>query len=397
MLSKRAYLLLAATLIFGLFSLSLHTSVQASELLQDVPRLDGMNIYFTEAAGEASRFDRSEAGLSRFAGLLSQLGANLYTLEWRTGFPTDADMIVIAGPTSDFAPDQIARLWSYMNNKGRVLLLADANTATRGGALRVSNGLFNLMWSDMGIRARDDVLVTEGTEPIYATPEPEATLEALAEATDEVLAATAEAQPEATPEITGQRPVLLSDFITTNLNATSPITSSLESGLAFFTARSLEVDSSIQGYQVTPLVFTADQFYGETSFTDYLSDGTFHFDIGSDTTRSALPVAAAFKNDTTDVRIVVIGDREFATNGAGLQTSPSNSAGFVFPDNARFLLNAVTWMLDEMPVDLSFPTPAPTATATLTPTTTPTRMPTPSPTSASEATAEATPEATTSS
>ena len=67
-------------------------------------------------------------GLSRFAGLLSQLGANLFTLEWRTGFPTDADLIVIAGPTTDLAPDQIARLWSYMNNKGRVLLLANAAT-----------------------------------------------------------------------------------------------------------------------------------------------------------------------------------------------------------------------------------------------------------------------------
>ncbi len=78
-------------------------SVQADELLQGVPRLDGKNIYFTESAQEASRFDRSDAGLSRFAGLLSQLGANLYTLEWRTGFPTDADLIVIAGPVTDLA------------------------------------------------------------------------------------------------------------------------------------------------------------------------------------------------------------------------------------------------------------------------------------------------------
>ncbi len=130
--SKRAYGLLAAIVIFVMFSLSFHPVVQADALLQDVPRLDGMNIYFTEAAGEASRFDRSDVGLSRFAGLLSQLGANLFTLEWRTGFPSDADLIVIAGPTSDFAPDQIARLWSYMNNKGRVLLFADAVLSNRG-------------------------------------------------------------------------------------------------------------------------------------------------------------------------------------------------------------------------------------------------------------------------
>ena len=388
--SKRAYGLLAATVILMMFSLSFRPVVQADALLQDVPRLDGMNIYFTEAAGEASRFDRSEVGLSRFAGLLSQLGANLFTLEWRTGFPSDADLIVIAGPKSDFAPDQIARLWSYMNNKGRVLLLADANAGGRGGALRVSSGLFELMWSDMGIRARDDVLVTEGIEPIYATPEPLAT----AEATAEAVAATAEVLTEAPtpPAIVGQRPILISDFTTTNLNTTSPITTGLESNLAFFTARSLEVDASIQGYQVIPLVFTNEQFYGETDYAQYLSDGTFDFNIGKDTTRSALPVAAAFRNDSTNTRIVIVGDREFATNGAGLQTSPSNSAGFVYPDNARFLLNAVTWLLDQQPVDLAFPSPAPTGTATITPSPTPTRTPTPlpTPTAGAEVTSEPT-------
>ncbi len=230
--SKRAYGLLATTLIILMFSLSFRPVVQADALLQDVPRLDGMNIYFTEAAKEASRFDRSDAGLSRFAGLLSQLGANLFTLEWRTGFPSDADLIVIAGPTTDFAADQIARLWSYMNNKGRVLLLADAIPSGRG-ALASASGLFQLMWSDMGIHARDDVLVTEGTEPIYATPEPLATAEATAEVLTEA------------PAIVGERPVLTSDFTTTSLNTASPITSGLESGLAFFTARSLEVDASI--------------------------------------------------------------------------------------------------------------------------------------------------------
>jgi len=59
--------------------------VQAGTALQGVPRLDGKNIYFSEAFGEASRFDRGPTGLSRFAGLLRLLGANLYTLEWRTG------------------------------------------------------------------------------------------------------------------------------------------------------------------------------------------------------------------------------------------------------------------------------------------------------------------------
>lgn len=90
--------------------------VQAGTALQGVPRLDGKNIYFSEAFGEASRFDRGPTGLSRFAGLLRLLGANLYTLEWRTGIPADADLLVIAGPLTDIGPDQTAWLWAYLQN-----------------------------------------------------------------------------------------------------------------------------------------------------------------------------------------------------------------------------------------------------------------------------------------
>ncbi|MCC6804823.1 MAG: hypothetical protein IT319_18210 [Anaerolineae bacterium] len=362
MLSRRISGVLLAGVLLIVLGVSARSTVQADPLLQDVPRLDGMNIYFTEAGGEASRFDRSDSGLSRFAGLLSQLGANLFTLEWRTGFPTDADLIVIAGPANDLPPDQIARLWSYMNNQGRVLLLADASTRGSRGALPMAGGLFELMWSDMGLRAHDDVVVAEGTEPVFAAPDPEATAE--------VGAAVTEAP-------TGERPILIADFVTTDINTAHPITQNLVGPLEFSMARSLEVDASIQGFVVTPLVFSDRTFYGEAAYATYLTDGVFDFNIGQDTTRGALPLAAAYQNDRVASRIVVIGDREFATNAGGLRTSPPNSAGFLFPDNARFLMNAVTWLLDQPSVSVEFPTPGPTATVTITPSPTPTRTPTP--------------------
>jgi hypothetical protein len=79
----------------------------------------------------------------------------------------------------------------------------------------------------------------------------------------------------------------------------------------------------------------------------------------------------------TATRIVLVGDREFATNGKGLQTSPPNSSGFLYPGNARFLLNSVTWLLEAPSIEMQFPTPAATGTATITPTITPTLTPTP--------------------
>ncbi len=355
---------LVATLLLTLSFNAVPTRVYADDLLQTMPSLEGLNIYFTESHTEASRFDRSPAGLSRFAGLLTQMGANLFTLEWRTGFPTDADLIVIAGPNTDFSADQIARLWAYMNNGGRVLLLADTTLETRN-ALQPTGGLFQLMWADMGLRARNDVLLSEG-EAVSPEADPEAT-----------------AEPTAEADVVTRVPVFTT-FAGEAL-ADHPITAGLGAddgglGLNFFIARSLEVDASIQGFTLTPLAFTAENFYGETSFADYIEDGTLDFNIGSDTTRSALPVAAAYDNADTNSRIVLVGDRQFATNGAGLDTSPPNSGAFVYPDNARFLLNAVAWLVESEPVTIDFPTPGPTATVTITPSPTFTPMPTATPT-----------------
>ncbi len=272
-----------------------------------------------------------------------------------------------------------------MNNKGRVLILANSPTETRRALLSTS-GLFELTWADMAMRARDDTVVTEGTQPIYATPVAAAT-EAAAAVTE---AATAESSPTALP-IIGQQPILISDFETSNVNQASAITQDLGGDLAFFTARSLDVDASIQGFTVQPLVFSPNNYYGEMRYDQYLKDGSFEFNIGVDTARGALPLAASYSNDKTNVRIVLIGDREFATNGAGFQTSPPNSAGFVYPANVRFMLNAVTWLLDTAPVSVQFPTAGPTDTPTITPSPTPTYTPTPTETPVSAATSEAKP------
>jgi hypothetical protein len=339
---SRTWGLLLVLLMLALFGISLRSAVQADDLaqnaLQDVPRLDGMNIYFTEANKEASRFDRSEVGLSRFAGLLAQFGANLFTLDWRGDFPTNADLIVVAAPLTDFTPDQVARLWAYETNSGSLLLLADTLPETdRGGAFPANSSLLSLMWADIGLRLRADVVVTPGTAPAGG---------------------------------------LISDFTTTQFTPGNPITATLRGELAFFTARSLEIDSSPQTFTVTPLVFSSDQFYGEQDYAAYEADGTFAYNIGKDTTPGLLPLAVAFENERMAVRGVVIGDGQFATNGGGLRSSPSYSSAFLYPNNARFLVNAVAWLLERPVIDMHFSTPAPTATVTITPSPTPTLPPT---------------------
>lgn len=339
-----AVFLFAALLAFALRSpLPAHADVTA----QETPPLANINIYFTESGLESSRFDRSDAGMSRFAGLLRQYGANLYTLEWRTGFPTDADLIIIGGPMNDFTPDQIARLWSYINNNGRVLLLANPLPETTRNALPATSGLFQLMWADMGIRALNDYILTEAPS-----------VEGAAEGS--------EAAPSFPPIVR---------FLTGDINTDHPITTDLGGELAFYGARSIEVDAAMQGFIVTPLVFSPPEFYGESNYVDYAREGILEYNIGADTSRGPLPVAASFEAPATGSRIVVIGDSDFARNGAGMQTSPRYSAGFIHPANARFLINAVTWLVERDTIELVLPTPGPTASPTVSPT--PTIPPTP--------------------
>ena len=309
--------------------------VRAEALLQGVPRLDGFKIYFTEANGEPSRFDRNEGGLSRFAGVLWDLGATLETLDWRAGIPDDADLIIIPGPSADISADQIARLWSYLETDASLLLMVDplGGTTRRPTGVQAGSGLFDLTWSDMGIRVRNDVVVTEQT--------------------------------------TAQATTLANTFTTTNLDPASLISGGLNAGLTMFGARSIELDTSTTTFQLTPLVLSPANYYGETAYQDYLESGAARYNIGDDTPRGPLALGVLAENTETNTRIALVGDSDVARNGAGLNTSPTGSSGYLYPDNVIFMSRLVAWLLNANLEDLSqltFPTPAPTATPTLTPT-----------------------------
>ena len=352
LITKVAFVL---CLLVTLILVGTQTQIEASAnaIQQDTARFDGVEIYFSESNGEASRYDRFDNGISRLAGLLRQLGASLHSLDWRSRFPLNADLVIIAGPVTDITADQTARLWSYVTNGGRLLFLANPTVETTGGsALPVTGGLFQLLWNDMGLRGRNDVVVMETTNSSAST-----------EVTEEVDSA----------QSTG----LIANFITANITETHPITADLEGDLAFFISRSIEYDASIRDVNTTALVSAASDFYGESAYTTYLQTGAFQYDSALDTGRGPLALAVAFEDPLIGTRIVLIGDRQFVTNGAGFQTSPPGSASFVNPANVRFTLNAITWLLDKENVTLSLPTPGPTSTPSLTPS--PTLSPTPTP------------------
>jgi len=332
-------LVMQLMMVLALAATAIHAGVPARAELdgQAVRRLDGYRIYFTQDDREASPFDRSAEGASRFAGLLSSLGARISLLNWQEGIPQDADLVIVAGPIRYVGTAECARLWHYLSNGGSLLLIADP-LATRqddSGNLvtdinpSIASEFFDLTWQDFGSRALGDVV--------------------------------------AIPSGSG----LKTDILTRVTDPTHPITAGLNFPLAFFAARSFAYDASIQPYQASPLVFPGDDYYGEASFGAYLLEGTATFNIGIDTPPGSLALAVASENLSSKARLVMLGDRDFVTNGKGLQTSPANSAGFMYPGNVYFLLNAVAWLVraEAAPVEpLSFPTPGPTASPTPVPT-----------------------------
>ncbi|MBN8638757.1 MAG: Gldg family protein [Anaerolineae bacterium] len=313
------------------------TVVPVALLQADEPPFAGYQIYFSESNAEASPFDRSARGASRFAGFLQQLGADIRILDWRQDVPADADLVVILGPQRDLGADQIARLWHYLINGGSLLLVLDPLEITTDQGTQIidatrslgaTRGLSQLLWADFGIRGRDDLLLLHAD-------------------------ARAAAVGADAPLNLAQTLSLVSDFTTTNLNHDTPITAGVDSSLAFFGARSVEFDATIQPYETVPLVFAAEGYYGESGYASFLADGLAEFDEAAAFESEALALAVAFLNPTSSTRLIVIGDRDFATNGGGFQSTPMTSADFTYASNIQFLINSVAWLLDsEAPVTI---------------------------------------------
>jgi hypothetical protein len=366
----RSILVFALIFILFLFGSVLGSPTASMQGVTDMPDLSGINIYFSEANAEYGQFDRSGVGVSRFSALLRLMGANTFTLEWRKGIPADAHLVIIPNPKTVLTSEMVARLWPYLQRGGRVLLVVDALDST-GAPSRAQVGLFELTWSDLGIRARNDVLVVPGELREVTLP-----------ATD-----TSEAR-------TVSAPLLVTALSTQRVNPDHPITNRLLpylggdaeeadenlSSLYFNSARSIELNGALSSASITPLIFAdVPETYGESAYADYTATGYSEFNIGSDTAPGDLIMAAAFDDPVLQSRMIVLGDADFLQNGAGFLTSPAYTGAFVYPNNVRFMVNAVAWLLGRDISDILLPPPGPTATPTITPSPTAVPLPTATP------------------
>lgn len=360
---KTSFLLLATFLIASVVLVSLSgtstaNTTPAQPMLPGLQQLDGLKVYFTQAHDEGSVYGRTAEDYLRFAGLLEALGAQVDVIyEWRAGVPADADMLVIGSPDASLGLVQVLRIWEYMQAGGAVLAFADPVTNQDGYANFASIFLdqfaFQLLPDMVGRFASSE----SPRRPPASTPD--------------------EDDAPASGDVATSGSFQFA-FTTTWLDADHPITSDLDDPLWFSTARSIELvspDVLDESIDLTVLAMTSTEFYGERGFADALLTGFAEHNIGTDSAFGSIPLALAYEDANTTMRMVLISDDDFASNGGGMGTSPTNSQSFLYPGNVRFLVNAVAWLTETEAETMSFPTPGPTPTITVTPSPTPTPTP----------------------
>jgi ABC-type uncharacterized transport system involved in gliding motility auxiliary subunit len=194
---------------------------------------------------------------------------------------TNIDVLVIAGPTRPFLQPEVNLVRRYLNQGGRALIMLDPEIET---------GLEPLL-EEYNLVVGNDIVVDPARQLPSGSP-----LQLIV-----------------------------------GLYQNHPVTKALRTFTLFFLARSVTVkDPANDVNKAVGLALTSRDGWGETD-TDTES---FKFDRGKDLA-GEVSIAAAVDNERSGMRIVAVGDSDFATN-----REISGGA------NRDFFLNSVNWLID---------------------------------------------------
>ena len=270
-------------------------------------------ILFTSGHGEMSLEDMSARGLSLARDLLGQ--DNFELEEWLTlgeaAVPEATDLLVVAGPTSNFIGPELELLRGYLDGGGRMLVLLDPSLAADGGF--IETGLEPLLL-DFGVEVGDDVVV-DPANPL---------------------------------------PFFGAETIFINIYGGHVITRALDQAqlpVIIPLGRSVRAAADNQGLKVTELMLTSVDGWGETDLVQLDQVAKSETDVpgpvsvavaveAPDEDPSVDPEAESElllegASDDGDLRMVVVGDSDFASNSQ-MQNVP----------NATFLANSLNWLVE---------------------------------------------------
>lgn len=271
-------------------------------------------ILFTSGHGEMQLDDFSPRGLSMAQDLL---GKDNFELEdWislgETAVPEGTDLIVIAGPTSNFVEPELEVLRSYLEGGGRLLVLLDPNMSPAGGL--IETGL-ELLLADYGVEVGEDIVV-DPANPL---------------------------------------PFFGAETIFVNVYGSHIITRPLDQAqlpVIVPMARSVRAATDAEGLNVTELMLTSIEGWGEGDLENLDQVAKDDSDLQGPVSIAVAVSLAADDGDEPGVddgsdetvivedssaalRLVVVGDSDFVSNSQ-LQQVP----------NATFFGNALNWLVE---------------------------------------------------
>lgn len=252
-------------------------------------------VLVTTGHGERSLDDQGPQGMS---GIQEILGADNFEVEeWsalgKTAIPPGSDLVVVAGPKSPFLQPELDALAAYLNGGGRVLAMLDPNLGQAEGTGLTATG-FEAWLLRFGVKLGNDIVI----DPPNTIPGVTAATLFVNEYGD---------HPVTKALMQSKVPVLL-----------SVIRSTARTDAAGFTATEL-LRSSSEGWGETNLAALAEIKRGEGDV------------------EGPVPLGVAVQGEgKTGMRLVVLGDSDFATN----QLLEAN------PPNRVLLANALNWLVE---------------------------------------------------
>jgi ABC-type uncharacterized transport system involved in gliding motility auxiliary subunit len=209
--------------------------------------------------------------------------------------PEDTDLVVVAGPKSDFVPVELDALAAYLKRGGGVLMLLDPASLPNVGRFLASLGI--VLGDDFIVDRERKVLNTEG------------------------LAAVVELFKRGNP-------------------VTDAVTNPIESGVVLPSARSVDVTSEVSGVQAESVARTSPTAWAVAD-PARARRGEEPSKAHGDTPGSApvvvvAEVGAAENGAHRSGRLVVVGDADFASD-----------AYLDLLGNRDLALNAVAWLAEE--------------------------------------------------
>lgn len=262
-------------------------------------------VYFTAGHGEKDTSSSERGGYSAISNALTSdnFVVDRLVLAQQNGVPADADVVVIAGPKTDFLGGEVDALKAYLGKGGKVLVMLDPIIDAKQAQPTLLQGLLK----DWGIDADNDVVVD-------------------ASGMGRLIGA------DASIPVAASYP-------------SHPITDNFNLLTAYPLARSMTpVEGGSNGHAAQRVVETGRQSWGETDLQSLLGGGP-KFDEGKDKSgplaiASAVtftsPNAPATDPKKSEARLVAFGDSDYASNGfLGVQ------------GNRDLFLNSINWLAQQ--------------------------------------------------